>query len=142
MSRLAHGGEAGAFPGRRIALGDEGAHVRRVAVMVGVEGAVLVLDERLRERRKRAPRAVPGELVRALALRGAEVRRAAHRGIGAIGADHQVVAVEARHACVSYSGAMPTRRELLAQQPQKMQPPDRGEADAVDHHRARRDARP
>src|SRR5258708_14899579 len=41
------------------------------------------------------PRAVPGELVGAVAQRGAEIRAAAHGRVGAIGGDDQVIAVDA-----------------------------------------------
>ena len=42
--------EAGARPGGRVAFDDEGAHVRRVAIVMRVEGAESLRDERLRQR--------------------------------------------------------------------------------------------
>src|SRR5205823_7099590 len=91
---LAHAGEAGALPRAGIAFGDERAHVGRMAVMMRVEAAVLVSHESLRQRLITSARTVPGELVRAMRDARAEVGGAAHEGIGAIGPDDEVVALE------------------------------------------------
>src|SRR5512145_2682256 len=61
--RLRHALEPGADPSRGIALEDEGAHALGVTVMMSVERAMLVFDERLRERREQLGRAEPGKLV-------------------------------------------------------------------------------
>ena len=61
--RLVHRRETGAGPGRGIGLDNERAHVRRVAVMVGVEDAVVIGAEGLGQGLEGPGRAEPGELV-------------------------------------------------------------------------------
>ena len=94
--RLVHRGKPGALPSRRIALQDERAHARRVAVVVRIEGPVLALDERLREGGEDLGRAEPGELVVERLYGRAEVARRADVRVGPVGGDDEVVAVETR----------------------------------------------
>src|SRR3954464_14296392 len=72
-SGVVHPGEADACPRRGITLENECAQLRRMPVVVGVEVAVLVLDEGLRQRREELGRAEPGELVGLLRDRRAEI---------------------------------------------------------------------
>src|SRR5215510_14228466 len=55
--------EAVCVPRRRVAFDEERAHVRRIAVVMSIEGAALGRHKSLRQRRKSFCRAVPGELV-------------------------------------------------------------------------------
>src|SRR5215211_4226991 len=59
----AHLGKAGLEPGRTVALDDEGAHRRGIAIVVRVEGAEPRRDEGLRQGLEALGRAVPDELV-------------------------------------------------------------------------------
>ena len=137
--------EPRAHPRRRIALDDERAHGRGVAVVVGVEGAELVGDERLRQRVEGLGRAVPGELAPGMLQRETEfaLERPPHQRVDAVGGDDQVLLPQ-----------LIQRRQLraepqidaglagaLLQEPQQLQPADRREADPVDHHPLAHDAR-
>ncbi len=91
---FSHGSEARPPPGRGVAFEHERAHPGRMAVVVGVERAVIVLHEGLGERAKRLGGTVPGELVGQRRHRGAEIRRRAHRGVGAVRSHDEVIAFQ------------------------------------------------
>ena len=104
--------------------------------MMRVERAELGLDEGLRQRLEALGRAEPGEAVGQIVDAGAEVlRRAApHQRVHAVGADHEIEAVELVEAFdrapVDQRDA--DRARALLQQLQQLEPADRGKADAVD----------
>src|SRR3990170_4181014 len=79
--------------GRRVALDDEGAHPRRMAVVVGIEAAVLIRHESLRQRREQLRRAIPCKFVFQDIRRGAEgvSLRAPDEGIDAVRGDDEIV---------------------------------------------------
>ncbi len=90
--RLAHRGEAGALPGRRVALDDEGAHVRRVPVVMRVEVAVLVRHEGLGQGRKYLRGSKPREFVGKASCFSSKVLSAADERVRAVGGDDEIVA--------------------------------------------------
>src|SRR5947207_2924695 len=66
-------GETDALPGRAIALDDEGAHRRRIAIVMRGERALGRAHERQRQRVEALRGAVPGELVAQVRERKTEV---------------------------------------------------------------------
>ena len=128
--------ETVALPGRRVAFDQERAHVRRIAIVMRVEGAEIGRDKRLRQRLERLCGAVPGELVGRMRDRRAELafEAAAHQRVQPVGRDDQVVAGELIHRLDH--GVEPRRdadgADALLQDGQQREPADRGEADAVD----------
>ena len=128
--------EAGADPGCRVALDDECAHVRRIAVVMGVERAEFVLDEGLRQGFEALGRPVPDEFPVQMRERGSELALecAAQQRVDAVRRDDQVAIAEIferadggaereRHA----GGACPLLQEL-----QQLEPADGREPHAVD----------
>src|SRR5438132_13333436 len=67
-----HAGKAGALPSRGIAFDNESTHRRRVAVVMRVEAAILVLDKGLRQGLEALGSAEPAELVGEIPYSGAE----------------------------------------------------------------------
>ena len=129
-------GETVTFPGCRIAFDQEGAHVGRIAVVMGVERAELGLDKALRQRLEAFGGAVPGELVRRPRYRGAELafETPSQQGVQAIGANDQVVADQFVRG-LDRGGVVrrdPDCGDALLQGVEQIEPADRGEADAVD----------
>lgn len=121
-----------------VAFDQEGAHGRRVAVVMGVEGTAVGLDEGLRQRLEALRGAVPDELVRGVGQRGAEIalEGAAYQRVQPVGSDDQIVPVELidrMNRRVEARGDAGIDRALL-QESQELEPADRGEADAVDGH--------
>ena len=133
---LVERGKAHAIESRLVHLDDEGAQLRRVAVVMGVELPALGFDEGLRQRVEALGGAEPGEAVAEMAHAGAEAvgQAAPHQRVDAVGRDHQVEAVELgetlHRAPIDRRDADRARPRL--QQPQQMQPADGGKADAVD----------
>ena len=136
---LIPGGEARALPGGGVALDDEGAHRRRMPVVVGVEGARLVLDEGLRQGLEALGGAEPAELVGEIPDRSAErlAVSAPHVRIDSVGGDDEIVAHEFFFFCEGSAvfRGNPDTGQLPLQQLQEFQPADRREADAVYAHR-------
>src|SRR5438477_213796 len=93
---VVHPAECRLVPGGPVAFDDEGAHVRRVTVMVSDKSAVLVAAEGERKAIERPRRAVPREAVAELLdLRlKHRLQRRTHERIRSVGADHDVRACE------------------------------------------------
>ena len=94
--RVVHRVETGPPPRGGIALDDEGAAIRRVAIVVRHERAVLALAERERQAIEALARAVPDELVGEPFRARLERRRvrSANQRIHAVGADDEIAIAE------------------------------------------------
>ena len=108
--------EPGAHPGGGVALDDEGAHARRVAVVVRVEGAELAFDERLGQRVERLAWCRTrrtwrrGSLIEAPSSRA---KRAPRQRVDAVRRHDQVAGARARRAS-RRCGRTPARRRPRA----------------------------
>lgn len=147
---LVHGLESRALPGGRVRLDDECAHVGRVAIVVGVESAVGVAAEGLRERIEAPRRAVPGELIREATHGGAEFAfvTVPDQRVHAVRSDDEIRLL---HFIERADRVLELHRDARRpnpplQEPQELEPSDRREADAVDGHapafQIERDLRP
>ncbi len=134
--RLVHALKAGAGETRLVGFDDERAAPRRVAVVMRVEIADRRVAESLRQRVVALAGAEPGEMIGEISDAGAEFVRegAPHQRIDAIGADHQIGAielVERGHRAGEFRRDA-DRAQALLQQLQQLEPADGRKADAVD----------
>lgn len=103
---------------------------------MGVEGAAIGLHEGLRQRVEPLRGAVPDELVGGVGQRGAEItfEAAADQRVQPVRGNDQIISVE---LVDGLNLRIEARRDadvdrVLLQEPQQLEPPDRGEADPVD----------
>ncbi len=135
---LAHPVEAGGEECLLVALDQKGAHGRRIAIVMRGDRAGFGFEEGLAQGVEHLGGAEPGEAVGEIGQARAEAGlvRAAHQRGHAVGADDHVGIGEfrqVRHRPVEGDSDAFLAR-LLLQELQQMQPPDRAEADAVEHH--------